>query len=525
MKKWNRIKVLAVLHDPSWGRSMAGQEDGDPAHEHAPSVRERRERTPLHTVLLVQEDSPHVAELAARLGVGSVIAGPGDPGAFLASVMDAFRVSTDEVALMVPQRNGPVTLPSASFTFAAADSAGPVKNAADYVTRAQGGPAAVREAVETILQARGEKVLRIAGRTVGEGFPCLVISEIGNNHQGRPDLARKLIDMSLAAGVDAVKFQKRDNQTLLTQKAFSKAYGGKHSFSNTYGGHRELLELCPDDFKNLKQYAEAAGLICFASVWDERSLSCLEELDLRLYKIPSADLTNIKLLERVAELGKPTLLSTGMSHLHEIDRAVDVFLRHHDRLVLMHCVSTYPHPPRMANMRMIETLKRRYGLLVGYSSHEEGILVTSAAALMGAVAIEKHVTLDPGMKGSDHSSSADKEQLVRMVELIRLYEAARGDGVKGLSPSELTLRRKLGKSIVAARDIRRGEILTWENMSYKCALNGMDSLDLTQVFGRIAGRDIQQDELITEATIQGPQTPSSFTLETASVEYPDADHQ
>jgi sialic acid synthase len=504
MKKLSRIKLLAVVHDPSWGGPVAaGHEDGGSAAPGAPAAPVEPRSAPLHTVLLSQDDSPHTAEQAAGLGVESVLAGSGGRDALRARLMDAFRVSADEIALMLLQGNGLAPIRSPGFTFAVADSAGPVKNAADYVTRARGGPSAIREAVDIILRARGEPVLHIAGRTVGEGHPCLVISEIGNNHQGRPELARKLIDMSLAAGVDAVKFQKRDNHALLTRRAFCKAYGGRHSFSNTYGGHRERLELRSDDFKDLKEYAEAAGLICFTSVWDEKSLSCLEELDLPLYKIPSADLTNIKLLERVAELGKPTLLSTGMSHLHEIDRAVDVFLRHHDRLVLMHCVSTYPHPPRMANMRMIETLRRRYGLLVGYSSHEEGILVTGAAALMGAVAIEKHVTLDQGMKGSDHRSSADKAQLIRMVELIRLYENARGDGVKGFSRSEVAMRRKLGKSIVAARDIRMGEVLTWENMAYKCALNGMYALDMDQVFGRVAARDIKQDELITEATIQG----------------------
>ncbi|MBW2056233.1 MAG: HAD-IIIA family hydrolase [Deltaproteobacteria bacterium] len=458
----------------------------------------------VRTALVSGEDSAAISQRAEKLRIDRIWLGVKDKKGVLRELERTFDVCAEEIAYIGDDINDIELMKSVGFPIAVADASPKVKNVATYVTRAAGGRGAVREAIELLLDERAKKAIDVAGRLIGESQPCFLIAEIGNNHQGEVELARTLIDISGEAGVDAVKFQKRDNRTLLTREGFHKSYGGTHSFGRTYGQHREYLELSKDDFASLKEYAESKGLIFFSSVWDEKSVDVLESIGVALYKIPSADLTNIRLVEKVAEIGKPTILSTGMSFLHEIDSAVHLFLKRNENLILMHCVSVYPHPPALANMRVIETLRQRYHLPVGYSSHEEGILVTSAAPLLGAVAIEKHVTLDRNMRGSDHRASIEKEELVRMVSLIRLYDKARGDGIKTLLPDEIESRKKLGKSIVAKRDIEKGEVLNWRNITYRCANNGMYTLDLKDVLGKVSSCNIKRDELISERVIANP---------------------
>jgi YrbI family 3-deoxy-D-manno-octulosonate 8-phosphate phosphatase len=455
----------------------------------------------IRTALVSGENSPTISRRAEKLRIDKVWLGIKDKRKVLDELKEVFQVSVQEVAYIGDDINDIEIMKSVGFSIAVADANIEVKKVADYVTKAVGGRGAVREAIELILEQKEKMFIDVAGRLVGESEPCFIISEIGNNHQGEIELAKKLIDISHEAGVDAVKFQKRDNAALLTEKGFSKPYLGEHSFGKTYGEHREYLELNKEEFGLLKQYAESKSLIFFASVWDEPSLDVLEGIDVPLYKIPSADLTNLKLLEKVAEIGKPTILSTGMSYLHEIDTVVEAFLRKNDKLILMHCVSIYPHPPNLANMRMIETLRRRYHLPVGYSSHEDGIFVTSAATLLGAVAIERHITVNKNMRGSDHKASVEREELKELVGLVRLYDKARGDGLKDVLPGEIELRKKLGKSIVASRDIQQGEVLNWENIIYRCANNGMCVLDLDRVLGKTTRCPIRRDELIIEGVI------------------------
>jgi len=458
----------------------------------------------IRTAVVSGESSPTISHRATKLGIDKIWLGIKEKKQILSELERTFDVSTDEIAYVGDDINDIEIMKSVGFPIAVADAGIAVKNVARYVTQAPGGRGAVREAVELILEQKEKKVIDVAGRMIGDSHPCFIIAEIGNNHQGEVGLAKKLIDMASETGVNAVKFQKRDIRSLLTEKGFQKPYSGGNSFGKTYGQHREYLELNQDAFSLLQAYAASKDLVFFASVWDERSVDILEDLDVPLFKIPSADLTNLRLLEKVADIGKPTILSTGMSQLHEIDTTVEFFLKRNENLILMHCVSIYPHPVERVNMKMIETLRQRYHVPVGYSSHEEGILVSSAAALLGAVAIEKHVTLDRTMRGSDHKASIEKDELKRMVELVRLYETARGDGVKTLLPGEVESRKKLGKSIVARKDIEEGEVLSWDNTTYRCANNGMYSLDVTQVLGKVSRYNLKRDDLITEHVILEP---------------------
>ena len=345
------------------------------------------------------------------------------------------------------------------------------------------------------------KTISIGGRFVGDGHPCLIIAEAGINHQGNAQIARRLIDVAAEAGADVVKFQKRTVNRILTREGLELPYQHRHSFGKTYGEHKRALELSMEDYRELKTHAEEKGLLFMASAWDEESVDFLEQLRVPAHKAASADLTNIPLLEHMAQTGKPLLLSTGMSTLEEVDQAVAAVERHHDQIILLQCTSTYPSEFDQINLRVMQQYRERYGLLVGYSGHEKGIAIPPAAVALGACVVERHFTLDRTMKGGDHAASLEPQGLTKMVRDIRALEIALGDGEKRIYDSERPIRRKLAKSVVSATDLAAGTVLTRQMLTTKGPGTGIPASKLYDLIGCTVDHDIPADTVLHEEDI------------------------
>lgn len=342
------------------------------------------------------------------------------------------------------------------------------------------------------------KSFEIAGRPIGDGEPVFIIAEAGINHNGSLEVARKLIDVAFEAGCDAVKFQKRDIKSVLTKDAYDKPYtNGGNSFGKTYGEHREKLELNEADYFELKSYADKKRIIFFASAWDEKSVDLLETLEIPVYKIGSPDLTNVPLCRYVAKKAKPVILSTGMSEMWEIEQAVSAITQYNKDLMLMHCVSVYPTEFEDLHLSCINFLQSQFGLPVGFSGHEKGWVATIAAVTLGACAIEKHITLDRSMKGSDHCFSLEPLELKQMVLNIRKTEKALVGFEKYLLEKEIPARQKLGKSIVAREKIPAGTVLTKDMLICKSPATGISPIMLDKVVGRRVISDINEDSTIS----------------------------
>jgi N-acetylneuraminate synthase len=281
----------------------------------------------------------------------------------------------------------------------------------------------------------------LGSRVIGGGRPTYVIAEIGLNHNGDVDIAKRLIDVAADAGADAVKFQKRTPE-ICTPEHMRDVPRETPWGTMTYLEYRHRVEFDRDAYIEIGDHATLRGLDWFASPWDVPSVEFLEDLRVVAHKVASACLTDIELLDALRETGKPIILSTGMSTMEQIDAAVERLGT--DRLVLMHATSTYPMEPEEANLRMLGALRDRFpGVPVGYSGHERGIQISAAAVALGATAVERHITLDRTMWGSDHAASLEPTGFAHLVRDIRVIEAALGDGVKRVYPGELAPQAKL----------------------------------------------------------------------------------
>jgi len=285
--------------------------------------------------------------------------------------------------------------------------------------------------------------VQIGDLLVGPGQPVYVIGEIGINHNGDMSITRQLIDVAANAGCQAVKFQKRtpeicvplDQQSKIRQTPWGEM---------TYLEYKHRVEFGHDEYAAIAKYCDERGLQWFASPWDVPSVDFLEEFDVVTHKVASASITDKELLRALAATGKPIILSTGMSEIQEIDDAVEILGT--DKLVILHATSTYPLPAGEANLRTITTLSERYGVPVGYSGHERGLQISLAAVTLGACAVERHITLDRTMWGSDHAASLEPTGLQHLVRDIRVIEEAMGDGVKRIYPGEAEPRLRLRRT-------------------------------------------------------------------------------
>lgn len=283
--------------------------------------------------------------------------------------------------------------------------------------------------------------VRIGHAAIGEYEPVYVIAEIGLNHNGDVEFAKRLIEVAARAGAQAVKFQKR-TPDISTPEHMKLTPRETPWGTMTYLEYRHRVEFGRDEYAAIADHASLHGLDWFASPWDAPAVADLESYGVVAHKIASASVTDLELLEAVRDTGKPVILSTGMSTLDEIDRAVTVLGT--ERLVILHATSSYPMPAEEANLLMIPALKRRYpGVPIGYSGHERGLQISLAAVALGAVAVERHITFDRTMWGSDHSASLEPQGLEHLVRDIRVIGDAMGDGVKRVYPGEEAPKAKL----------------------------------------------------------------------------------
>jgi N-acetylneuraminate synthase len=283
------------------------------------------------------------------------------------------------------------------------------------------------------------KTVKIGDARVGQGEPCYIVAEIGINHNGDLDIAKKLIDLADAAGCNAVKFQKRTVEVVYSAEELARPR--ESPFGTTNGDLKRGLEFGLEEYKEIDNYCKSLGIAWFASCWDEESINFVEPFNPPCYKIASACLTDENLLRAHRALGRPIILSTGMSSLEEIDHAVNVLGK--EDLILLHSVSTYPSEYNELNLKVIPQLLERYEVPVGYSGHETGIPTSSAAVALGACMVERHLTLERSMWGSDQAASLGPSGITRLVRDIRLVELALGDGHKRLLESEKPVLKKL----------------------------------------------------------------------------------
>ena len=281
----------------------------------------------------------------------------------------------------------------------------------------------------------------VGNKKISDNAPCFIIAEIGINHNGSVDLAKRMIDEAVMAGCDAVKFQKRTVTKVYTPEELD-VYRPNY-YGSTNRDLKNGLELTYDDYKEIDKYCKAKKIMWFASCWDKDSVDFIEQFDVPCHKIASALLTDDELLKYIKNTGKPLLLSTGMSTMEEIRHAVDILGE--DNLVLFHCTSTYPTDHNQINLRVIQKLKEEFSCPVGYSGHERGLLPSILSVEVGASAVERHITVDRTLWGSDQAASLEPEGLRRMVRDIREVKKVLGDGIRVVYDSEIPVRNKLRK--------------------------------------------------------------------------------
>ena len=279
-------------------------------------------------------------------------------------------------------------------------------------------------------------------KLIGENEYPFIIAEIGNNHNGNLDTAMKLIESAKKAGADAVKFQVKNIEKSFGKELLDSPYVNENSFGKTYREHKMALEFSEEQMKQLYDFASKINIICFSTPFDIDSVDMLERIGNPIYKISSFHVTDLKLIEYVCKTKKPIIISTGMSTIEEIDKAIELIKKYTKDFVIMHCVSCYPTEDKDINLNIIPTLKNRYNCIVGYSGHERGIAISASTVLLGSCAIERHFTLDRTMKGPDHASSVEPVGLNDIVTRSKKFFVSMGKAEKDVLDCELKNRKK-----------------------------------------------------------------------------------
>lgn len=329
----------------------------------------------------------------------------------------------------------------------------------------------------------------------------LIIAEAGVNHNGSLDIAKQLIDKAVEAGVDIIKFQTFKSEKLVSKAAKQAEYQqrniGKKDESQL--AMLKKLELSPSDHEALMDYCGEKGIRFFSTAFDMDSIEYLHSLNLGLWKIPSGEITNYPYLRKIAQYHEPIILSTGMCELSDIEATLKVLVGFgvkKEQITILHCNTEYPTPYSDVNLKAMLEIRDRFGVQVGYSDHTKGIEVPIAAVALGASVIEKHFTLDKNMEGPDHKASLEPDELKAMVCAIRNIEQTLGSGHKTISESERKNIEIARKSIVAACPIKKGDMFTEENLTVKRPGNGISPMRWSEVIGKTAAKDFEEEEMI-----------------------------
>jgi len=344
------------------------------------------------------------------------------------------------------------------------------------------------------------KTIKIGNKIIGDGHPVLIIAEAGINHNGSLNIAKKLVDVAAEAGADVIKFQKRDLNSLYQKKLVENPNLDSQGLETLINVLKKV-ELSDSEYKELVAYCKQKGIMFLCTPWDKKSVDFLEKLNVQAYKISSADMTNFPLLKYIASRKKPMIVSTGMSHFEEIKLTVDFLKKLNANFMLMHTNSTYPAAFKDLNLNFIKTLKNNFQVPVGYSGHERGLVISATAVSIGANAIERHITLDRTMQGPDHAASVEASGLARLVKYLRTAELALGDGKKHFTRGEGLQREILGKSLIAIKDIKKGETITDEMVDAKSPGRGISPQLISVLVGKKAKRDIKADEFFADSDL------------------------
>ena len=335
---------------------------------------------------------------------------------------------------------------------------------------------------------------------------CWVIAEIGHNHQGKLETAKEMFRVAKECGADAVKLQKRDNRQLYTKAGYEKPYENMNSYGATYGEHREALEFGWYEYNELKDYANEIDITFFSTAFDFSSADFIAKLDLPAFKIASGDLKNIPLLTHIAKFQKPMVMSTGGGTMEDVNRAYDAIMPINQQLAVLQCTAGYPAEFEELNLRVITSFRERFpDIVVGLSSHDNGIAMAVAAFMLGARIVEKHFTLNHTWKGTDHAFSLEPIGFKKMVRDLQRTKVAIGDGVKRTYESEVNPIIKMGKKIVAARDLPEGYALRREDLALKSPGDGLPPYEMEKVIGRVTLKPLSEDDDITFDVLNGAQ--------------------
>nr|ADO28081.1 sialic acid synthase [Ictalurus furcatus] len=342
------------------------------------------------------------------------------------------------------------------------------------------------------------------GRMIGGNHPCFIIAEIGQNHQGDIETAKKMIQMAKDCGADCAKFQKGELEYKFNKRALERPYTSEHSWGKTYGEHKRHLEFTHEQYRELQRYAQDVGIYFTASGMDEMAVEFLHELNVPFFKVGSGDTNNFPYLETTAQKGRPMVVSSGMQSMKTMRRVYQTVKKHNENFCILQCTSAYPLEPEHVNLRVITEYQKEFpDIPIGYSGHETGISVSVAAVALGAKVLERHVTLDKSWKGSDHSASLDPSELAELVRSIRIVERALGNGIKEMLPCEKPCHDKLGKSIVAKTVIPKGTELTLDMLTVKVAEpKDIAPEEIFELLGKKTMKDIGMDESVTENAVE-----------------------
>ncbi len=340
--------------------------------------------------------------------------------------------------------------------------------------------------------------IQVGKHTIGHDDPTFVVAEAACNHMCDMDIAKKMIERAIDAGADAIKFQTYKAEKLVTKDAM--AFWGDEKMSQIEY-YKKLDRFGREEYETLFKFAIDQGIIPFSSPFDLESAKMLVDIGMKVFKIASCDINNIRNLEIIASFGLPVMLSTGASSIDEIDRAIEVvFGQNNYQLMLLACTLSYPTQNKDANLLRIQTLKKRYpGMIIGLSDHtrpDDSMIIPSLGVALGAKIIEKHYTLDCSMTGSGHFFAVDPENLKKMVNNIRLAESVMGNGRLGVATSEQKAWESARRSIVANTDISKGTVINGEHLGFKRPGSGISASKFSEIVGKIAISDIKEDQMI-----------------------------
>jgi len=335
----------------------------------------------------------------------------------------------------------------------------------------------------------------IDNKEIGTDKPCYIIAEIGINHNGKVSIAKKLIDAAVNSGADAVKFQKRNLESLYKQELLSNPNLDSQGLEILIDVLKEV-EFNKNEYKEIVNYCKNKEITFLCTPWDKVSVDFLQEFNVPAFKIASADMTNFPLIKYVADTKKPMIISTGMSSIEEIEETINFVKSLKIPFILLHTNSTYPSPSEMLNLKLIPEFIKKFQIHIGYSGHETDIIPSLTAVNLGAVLLERHITLDKNMKGLDQSASLEPAEFKNLVKYIKESEIAKGNTIKKMTRGEVLQREVLGKSLMSAHDIMVGEKFTEENIDVRGPAKGLSPQYFYKILGEKATREIKKGDYL-----------------------------